>query len=62
MKQNQNFELRGNHVILIPYRKEHVPKYHKWMESSELREATASERLTLEEEARNFKIFKIFFN
>ena len=34
----------------MPYSPEHVPIYHSWMESDELREATASERLTLEEE------------
>lgn len=52
MKQNQNCELRGTRVILVPYRKEHVQKYHEWMESLELRQATASERLSLDEEAR----------
>ena len=31
-------------------RKEHVPMYHKWMESPSIREATASELLSLDQE------------
>lgn len=31
-------------------RPEHVPTYNEWMQSEELRELTASEPLTLEEE------------
>ena len=34
----------------MPYRKHHVEKYHEWMCSQELLEATASEPLSLEEE------------
>ena len=37
-------------TILVPYRKEHVPKYHEWMKSPFLLEMTASEPLTLDEE------------
>jgi len=37
-------------VTLVPYRKEHVEIYHKWMEDEWIREMTASERLTLEQE------------
>ncbi|CAG9534596.1 unnamed protein product [Cercopithifilaria johnstoni] len=40
----------GKKVILVPYRKRHVIKYHTWMEDEELRRLTASERLSLEEE------------
>lgn len=40
----------GDKVILVPYRKEHVLKYHEWMKSEELLKLTASEPLTLEEE------------
>jgi len=40
-------------VILVPYRKEHVPQYHQWMLDPELRENTASELLSLEEEYEN---------
>ena len=77
MRINQNTQLSGEKVVLVPYRQEHVPRYHGWMVSSSflpigsscfacflqrlahkcvmhvqedsiLREATASERLTLE--------------
>lgn len=34
----------------MPYRKEHVPLYHAWMQDALLQEATASEPLTLQEE------------
>ncbi|RGB27942.1 N-acetyltransferase 9-like protein [Rhizophagus diaphanus] len=48
MRQNEN--LVGEKVILVPYKPEHVPKYHEWMQSSFLQEMTASEPLTLEQE------------
>lgn len=37
-------------ILLVPYTSQHVPTYHAWMQSPELRELTASEPLTLEEE------------
>ncbi|KAI1853792.1 hypothetical protein JX265_003874 [Neoarthrinium moseri] len=40
-------------VLLVPYDAYHVPKYHAWMEDAAIREATASDRLTLEEEFEN---------
>lgn len=40
----------GKKVILVPYMKEHVPKYHEWMQDPFLLEATGSEPLTLEQE------------
>ncbi|CAI9099304.1 OLC1v1036099C1 [Oldenlandia corymbosa var. corymbosa] len=40
----------GEKVILVPYMKEHVPKYHEWMQNPALLEATASEPLTLDQE------------
>lgn len=50
MRANESTVLVGEKVALVPYRTEHVPTYHTWMESPELREQTASERLTLEQE------------
>ncbi|KDQ51392.1 hypothetical protein JAAARDRAFT_41240 [Jaapia argillacea MUCL 33604] len=50
MLLNQETVLIGEKVVLVPYREEHVAKYHQWMSSAELRELTASEPLTLEEE------------
>jgi RimJ/RimL family protein N-acetyltransferase len=37
-------------VLLVPYRPEHVERYHHWMQRPELLAATASEPLTLPEE------------
>ncbi|KAI8494987.1 N-acetyltransferase 9 [Branchiostoma belcheri] len=50
MKINENTLLQGSRVVLVPYKKHHVPKYHGWMQSPELQELTASEPLTLEQE------------
>jgi RimJ/RimL family protein N-acetyltransferase len=37
-------------VLLVPYRPEHVDRYHAWMQRPDLLAATASEPLTLPEE------------
>ncbi|KAF8577561.1 hypothetical protein K439DRAFT_1418141 [Ramaria rubella] len=50
MLVNQKTAIVGKDVVLVPYRPEHVETYHMWMLSPELRELTASEPLTLEEE------------
>uniref|UniRef100_A0A8R1Y4P7 N-acetyltransferase domain-containing protein n=1 Tax=Onchocerca volvulus TaxID=6282 RepID=A0A8R1Y4P7_ONCVO len=50
MRINEHAKLIGRKVILVPYRKHHVVKYHTWMENEELRRLTASERLSLEDE------------
>lgn len=50
MRLNQNTFIIGHKIILVPYKFHHVTKYHKWMENEGLRQQTASERLTLEEE------------
>ena len=50
MRLNENMVLIGKVVILVPYKKHHVIKYHNWMKSKELLEKTASEPLTLNEE------------
>ncbi|KAF3770900.1 hypothetical protein M406DRAFT_248242, partial [Cryphonectria parasitica EP155] len=40
-------------VLLVPYDRRHVPRYHEWMSDPDIQEATASEPLTLEEEYEN---------
>ncbi|OZC09558.1 acetyltransferase, GNAT family [Onchocerca flexuosa] len=49
MRINEHTKLIGQKVILVPYCKHHVVKYHTWMENEELRRLTASERLSLED-------------
>ena len=50
MKINEKTVIYGSRVILVPYGKEHVEKYHGWMQSEEILQTTASEPLTLENE------------
>lgn len=50
MKVNENTLLEGNRAVLVPYNREHVPRYHEWMKSPELQQLTASEPLTLQQE------------
>lgn len=50
MRINENTKLIGNKLIFVPYKKHHVEKYHKWMQSTELLEKTASETLSLDQE------------
>ncbi|KAF2098621.1 hypothetical protein NA57DRAFT_75859 [Rhizodiscina lignyota] len=50
MRINEHTAIITKKVLLVPYETHHVPKYHEWMQDEELREATASEPLTLEEE------------
>ncbi|TDL22373.1 acyl-CoA N-acyltransferase [Rickenella mellea] len=50
MKVNEHIAIRYDAIVLVPYRPEHVETYHQWMSDPELRELTASEPLTLEEE------------
>ncbi|KAK2766722.1 hypothetical protein FQN54_006036 [Arachnomyces sp. PD_36] len=50
MRLNEGVAIASSAVVLVPYSKNHVPKYHSWMEDEEIREATASELLTLDEE------------
>lgn len=50
MKINSRHKVLNNSVILVPYCKLHVEKYHNWMQSPELQELTGSIPLTLEEE------------
>ncbi|KAJ8038082.1 N-acetyltransferase 9 [Holothuria leucospilota] len=50
MKINENCSITGKRVILVPYKRHHVLRYHEWMKSAELQELTASEPLTLDQE------------
>lgn len=50
MKVNRNTVLVGSKVVLVPYRKQHVPRYHAWMKDPLIQEQTASEPLSLEQE------------
>lgn len=49
-KEKESVSLEGAKVILVPYMKEHVPKYHQWMQDPALLQATGSEPLTLDQE------------
>lgn len=50
MRINENLVLQGQTCVLVPYRREHVDKYHQWMQDPHLQATTASEPLTMEEE------------
>ncbi|KAI8872183.1 n-acetyltransferase 9-like protein [Ramicandelaber brevisporus] len=50
MKANENVLVIGSRLVLCPYEKEHVPRYHEWMQDEDLLEASGSEPLSLEEE------------
>ncbi|KAI0122986.1 GNAT domain-containing protein [Xylariales sp. AK1849] len=53
MRFNENIAISTPKVLLVPYDAHHVPQYHEWMEDPAIREATASDRLSLEEEYEN---------
>ncbi|OAA54315.1 DNA polymerase subunit delta-2 [Niveomyces insectorum RCEF 264] len=53
MKINENTAISTADVLLVPYDSRHVSTYHTWMEDEAVRAATASERLTLQEEYAN---------
>ena len=50
MKLNYETCIVGKKCVLVPYRPEHVPKYHKWMLDPFLLDMTGSEPLSLAEE------------
>jgi RimJ/RimL family protein N-acetyltransferase len=50
MLLNEKTAVSTSRVLLVPYCKHHVPQYHEWMRDPTILEATASERLSLEEE------------
>ncbi|KAJ9143835.1 GNAT domain-containing protein [Pleurostoma richardsiae] len=53
MKFNEHTAVSTSRVLLVPYDRHHVRKYHQWMQDPAIQEATASEPLTLEEEYEN---------
>jgi RimJ/RimL family protein N-acetyltransferase len=50
MKQNYEICLVTEKTTLVPYRPEHVERYHEWMKHPDLLEATDSEPLSLAQE------------
>ncbi|KAJ2391877.1 N-acetyltransferase 9 [Coemansia sp. RSA 2611] len=50
MRANEKLAIVGRQVALVPYEKEHVPRYHEWMKSPYLQEMTGSEPLSIDEE------------
>ncbi|RAK80649.1 uncharacterized protein BO72DRAFT_285227 [Aspergillus fijiensis CBS 313.89] len=50
MLLNEKTAISTSKVLLVPYSKWHVPRYHEWMKDEEIQAATASEPLSLEEE------------
>ncbi|CAF4757442.1 unnamed protein product, partial [Rotaria sp. Silwood2] len=50
MHINSNTVLVGQTILLVPYKKHHVKKYHTWMENEEILELTASSPLSIDEE------------
>ena len=47
---NEHTSLVCKTVTLVPYRHEHVERYHEWMCDPEVRELTASEPLSIKDE------------
>nr|CAD1837715.1 unnamed protein product [Ananas comosus var. bracteatus] len=47
---SQARSLEGEKVVLVPYMREHVPRYHAWMQDPALLLATGSEPLSLDQE------------
>lgn len=58
MRDNWNTSITGDSVILIPYKRCFVEKYHSWMQNPTLLDATASEPLSLEEEYDMQKLWR----
>ncbi len=50
MRSNWDIVIVGSQIVLAPYRRQFVQKYHSWMQDETLLESTCSEKLTLEEE------------
>lgn len=58
MRDNWDISIKGDSVILVPYKKKFVEKYHNWMKDPFLLESTASEPLSIEEEYNMQKLWK----
>jgi RimJ/RimL family protein N-acetyltransferase len=41
MRLNEATTLATDRIVLRPYRRWHVPRYHEWMASEEMQQATA---------------------
>ena len=50
MRINLNTTIVTDKLVLVPYREEHVPEYHRWMQDPFLQEMTESEPLSVKEE------------
>ncbi|EPS43066.1 hypothetical protein H072_2942 [Dactylellina haptotyla CBS 200.50] len=50
MRLNESVAVITNKLVFLPYEASHVETYSEWMGSEAIREATASERLSLAEE------------
>ncbi|PHH92241.1 hypothetical protein CDD83_8260 [Cordyceps sp. RAO-2017] len=53
MRLNEKTAVATSDVLLVPYEEHHVRTYHAWMQDPGIREATASEALSLDEEYEN---------
>ncbi|TGJ80292.1 hypothetical protein E0Z10_g8479 [Xylaria hypoxylon] len=53
MRVNEDLAISTSKILLVPYDPHHVERYHQWMQNEDLREATASDLLTLDEEYEN---------
>ncbi|KAF2109076.1 GNAT domain-containing protein [Lophiotrema nucula] len=47
---NEHQAVLSPRILLVPYSEHHVPTYHEWMQDEDLRKATASEPLTIDQE------------
>ncbi|CAD6202470.1 unnamed protein product [Miscanthus lutarioriparius] len=50
----------GERALMVPYMRQHVPRYHDWMQDPALLEATASEPLSLSQEFEDMTVFISF--
>ncbi|GAA6058722.1 hypothetical protein JCM10212_003410 [Sporobolomyces blumeae] len=59
MRLNEATTLYTPRLVLRPYRRWHVERYHAWMEDPQVRDLTASERLTFNEELEMQRSWRI---